>query len=148
MVFWGSFSNVNSLIVNIKDSRPHFRKKGLKNRKIREKNLRNPFLLNLPDRKNLRRVNPGRNIFSINVELTSTFFTLQRFGPSSSPNFKPKKHFQVFKWGKFFFGWFFFGFFFLLTRSFLPLPGVRFTRTVICTIRIHVASLFSGVHFL
>ena len=34
------------------------------------------------------RVNPDRNIFSINVELTSTFFTLHRFGPSSSPNFK------------------------------------------------------------
>ena len=36
----------------------------------------------------LTRVNPDRNIFSINVELTSTFFTLQRFGPSPSPNFK------------------------------------------------------------
>ena len=34
----------------------------------------------------LTRVNPDRNIFSINVELTSTLFTLQRFGPS--PNFK------------------------------------------------------------
>jgi len=36
----------------------------------------------------LKRVNPDRNIFSINVdcELTSTFFTLQRFGPSPSPN--------------------------------------------------------------
>ena len=31
---------------------------------------------------------PDRNIFSINVELTSTFFSLQRFGPSPSPNFK------------------------------------------------------------
>ena len=29
-----------------------------------------------------------RNIFSINVKLTSTFFTLPRFGPSPSPNFK------------------------------------------------------------
>ena len=36
----------------------------------------------------LTRVNPDRNIFSRNVELTSTFFTLQRFGPSLSPNFK------------------------------------------------------------
>ena len=27
-------------------------------------------------------------IFKKNVELTSTFFTLQRFGPSPSPNFK------------------------------------------------------------
>ena len=27
-------------------------------------------------------------MFSINVELPSTFFTLQRFGPSPSPNFK------------------------------------------------------------
>ena len=34
----------------------------------------------------LTRVNPDRNIFSINVELTSTF--LQRFGQSPSPNFK------------------------------------------------------------
>ena len=32
-------------------------------------------------------VNPDRNIFSINVELTSTVFALQRFGPSPSPNF-------------------------------------------------------------
>ena len=36
----------------------------------------------------LTRVNQDRNIFSINVELTSTLFTLQRFGPSPSPNFK------------------------------------------------------------
>ena len=36
--FRGSFSNVNLLIVNIIDSRHHFRKKRLKNRKIREKN--------------------------------------------------------------------------------------------------------------
>ena len=36
----------------------------------------------------LTRVNPDRNIFSINVELTSTFFTLQRFGSSPSLNFK------------------------------------------------------------
>ena len=36
----------------------------------------------------LTRVNPDRNIFSINVDLTSTFFTLQRFGLSPSPNFK------------------------------------------------------------
>ena len=36
----------------------------------------------------LTRVSPDRNIFSINVELTSTFFTLQRFGPAPSPNFK------------------------------------------------------------
>ena len=36
----------------------------------------------------LTRVNPDRSTFSINVELTSTFFTLQRFGPSPSPNFK------------------------------------------------------------
>ena len=34
----------------------------------------------------LTRVNPDRNIFSINVELTSTFFSLQKFGPSPSPN--------------------------------------------------------------
>ena len=33
-------------------------------------------------------VNPDRNIFSINEELTSTFFNLQRFGPSTSPNFE------------------------------------------------------------
>ena len=33
-------------------------------------------------------VNPDRNIFSINVELTSTFFTLQRLGPSPSPSLK------------------------------------------------------------
>jgi len=32
-----------------------------------------------------------RNIFSINVELASTFFTLQRFGLSLSPNFKCSK---------------------------------------------------------
>ena len=36
----------------------------------------------------LTRVIPDGNIFSINVELTSTFFTLQRFGPSPSPNLK------------------------------------------------------------
>ena len=36
----------------------------------------------------LTRVNPDRNIFSINVELTSTLFTLQRFGLSLSPKFK------------------------------------------------------------
>ena len=36
----------------------------------------------------LSRINPDRNIFSINVELTSTLFTLQRFGPSPTPNFK------------------------------------------------------------
>ena len=36
----------------------------------------------------LTRANPDWNIFSVNVELTSTFFTLQRFGPSPSPNFK------------------------------------------------------------
>ena len=35
----------------------------------------------------LTRVNQDRNIFSINVKLTSTFFTQQRFGPSPSPNF-------------------------------------------------------------
>ena len=29
----------------------------------------------------------------INVELTSTFFTLQRFGPSPSPNFKQNVYF-------------------------------------------------------
>ena len=40
----------------------------------------------------LSRVNPNRNIFSINVELTSTFFTLQRFGPSQSLNFKLGGH--------------------------------------------------------
>ena len=33
-------------------------------------------------------LNQDRNIFSINVELTSTFFNLQSFGPSPSPNFK------------------------------------------------------------
>jgi len=36
----------------------------------------------------LTRVNPDRNIFSINEELTFTFFTLKRFGPSPSLNFK------------------------------------------------------------
>ena len=36
----------------------------------------------------LTRVNTDQNIFFINVELTSTFFTLQRYGPSPSPNFK------------------------------------------------------------
>ena len=36
----------------------------------------------------LMKVNPDRNIFSINVKLTPTFFTLQRFGPSPSPNEK------------------------------------------------------------
>ena len=36
----------------------------------------------------MTRVNPDRNIFLINVGLTSTFFTLQRFGPSPSPNFR------------------------------------------------------------
>ena len=41
----------------------------------------------------LTRVNPDRNIFSINVELTSTFFSLPRFGPSPSPNFKSLIHF-------------------------------------------------------
>ena len=30
---------------------------------------------------------PPKNTFSINVELTSTFFTLQRFGPSPSLNY-------------------------------------------------------------
>jgi len=35
----------------------------------------------------LTRVDPDRKIFSINVELTSTFFTLQRFGPLPLPNF-------------------------------------------------------------
>ena len=35
----------------------------------------------------LTRVNPDRNIFSINVELTSTFL-LYREGPSPSLNFK------------------------------------------------------------
>ena len=38
----------------------------------------------------LTRVNSDRNIFSMNVELTSTFFTLRRFGPSPSPNLKYK----------------------------------------------------------
>ena len=51
---------------------------------------RKPF--NLCDRnkesQELTRVNPDRNIFSINVELSSTLFTLQRFGPSPSPNLK------------------------------------------------------------
>ena len=36
----------------------------------------------------LTRVNQDQNIFSINVDLTSTFFTLQRLGPLPSPNFK------------------------------------------------------------
>ena len=45
----------------------------------------------------LTRVNPDRNIFSINVELTSTFFALQRFGPSPSPNFKLKELFAYFQ---------------------------------------------------
>ena len=40
----------------------------------------------------LTRVNPDRNIFSINVEPTSSFFTLQRFGPSISLNFKLVTH--------------------------------------------------------
>ena len=35
--------------------------------------------------KRVKRVNPDRNTFSINVELTSSF--IQRFGPSPSPNF-------------------------------------------------------------
>ena len=52
-----------------------------------------PDVFNLPDDRikqsqELTRVNPDRNIFSINVELTSTFFTLQRFGLSLLPNFK------------------------------------------------------------
>ena len=36
----------------------------------------------------LTRVNPDRNIFSINVKLTSALYTLQKFGLSPSPNFK------------------------------------------------------------
>ena len=36
----------------------------------------------------LTRVNPDQNMFLINVELTSTFYKLQRFGPSPSPNLK------------------------------------------------------------
>ena len=36
----------------------------------------------------LTRVNPDRNIFSINAELTSTFILYLQFGPSPSPNFK------------------------------------------------------------
>ena len=37
----------------------------------------------------MTRVNPDRNIFSINVELTSTsFYSTARFGPSPSTNFK------------------------------------------------------------
>ena len=36
----------------------------------------------------LTKVNPDRNIFSINVEQTSTLFTLQRLGLSPSLNFK------------------------------------------------------------
>ena len=36
----------------------------------------------------LTRVNPDRNIFSKNVDLTSTFFTLKWFGLSPSPNFR------------------------------------------------------------
>ena len=35
----------------------------------------------------LTRANPDRNIFLINVELTSTFFTLQRFGPNFKSTF-------------------------------------------------------------
>ena len=38
------------------------------------------LVFNLPDRnvsQELTKVNPDRNLFSINVELTSTFFTLQ-----------------------------------------------------------------------
>ena len=38
----------------------------------------------------LTMVNPDRNIFLMNVELTSTFFTQQRVCPSPSPNFKKK----------------------------------------------------------
>ena len=36
----------------------------------------------------MMRVNPGRNIFSINVELSNTLFTLLRFIPPSTSNFK------------------------------------------------------------
>ena len=57
----------------------------------------------------LTRVNPDRNIFSINVKLTSTFLLYRGLVPSPSPNFKniinfrflgPKgqnndKHFQI-----------------------------------------------------
>ena len=46
------------------------------------------FILKKCNTEKLTRVNQDRNIFSINVELTSTFVTLQRFGPSSSQNFK------------------------------------------------------------
>ena len=45
----------------------------------------------------LTRVNPDRNMFSKNVELKSTFFTLQRFGPSPSPNFKYIRQFKMWK---------------------------------------------------
>ena len=40
----------------------------------------------------LENIKSDQNIFSINVELTSTFLTVQRFGPSPSPNFKIKGH--------------------------------------------------------
>ncbi len=36
----------------------------------------------------LTRVNPDRNIFSIKCGTNIYFFTLQRSGPSQSPNFK------------------------------------------------------------
>ena len=43
----------------------------------------NQFVFNLPDRKKSQELTfiSGRNFFSKNVELTSPFFTLQRFGP-------------------------------------------------------------------
>ena len=43
----------------------------------------------------LTRVNPDRNIFSINCGTNIYFFTLQKFGPSPSPNFKRTKAFSL-----------------------------------------------------
>ena len=53
----------------------------------------------------LTRVNPDRNIFSINVELTSTFFTQQRFGPSPSPNFKSSNNIHLITFNLLIFQW-------------------------------------------
>jgi len=40
----------------------------------------------------LTTVSPDLNIFSKNLELTSTFFNLQSFGPSPLPNLKKETH--------------------------------------------------------
>ena len=54
------------------------------NEDLKEKVYFNLFDISLE----LTRVNPDRNIFSINVELKSISFTLHRFGLSPSPNYK------------------------------------------------------------